>query len=494
MRIPISLLKAVTVVYISFSLFPFFLGWVRPYYSIPLSVLLVFGLYQYIKNLDFRLKEFYPQKQVIGFLIILFLWVSFSGSGGMGYQITDLYKSNTLVKELTNHSWPLEYNVEGQKMYLAHYLSYYIATPAVVGFLGFKAAQLALFIYTFIGVVLGFFWLFRFVKGNMIGFAVFMIFFGGVATVSVLLSQDAGIFEVLKSKILNHGYLFWLNSWETIPLNYMSVTDMLYWTPQHALAAFLGLGLILNDGWVDESIEYLPFKLSLLAMWSPMVLVGLFPLLVFVLLKFKLKGFWNATNLLIAPILFFVQAAYLLSIESGELVQHFIFTDMSAQGVSFTKQIGIYLYFLFFEVFIWAIPAFLIIQKSLKANEKSFLLFVVFLLCLIPLYRFGLWNDWCTRVSMGSLLVLAIYSYKAVNSSSGWQRAVILFVAILGAKAAFIGIAGSARYAGYRPHFMSPDEQQVLSLPEICVGYPITQFVASEDTFFFTHLVKEKEE
>lgn len=494
MRIPISLLRVITVLYISFSLFPFFLGWIRPVYGIPLSLLLIWGLYQHFKNLNFSKTEVYPAKQLIAFLIILFLWVSFSGSGGMGYQVSDLYKSNTLLKELINRSWPLDYDVEGQKMYLAHYLSYYIATPAVFGFLGFKATQLALFFYTYLGVVLSFFWMYRFVKGNLIGFSVFLIVFGGVTTLSILLSQDAGLIDVLLNKIQNHGYLFWLNSWETIPLNFMSVTDMLYWTPQHALAAFLGAGLILNDGFIDNDIRYLPFVLSLLAMWSPMVLVGLFPLLVFVLFKHQLKGFWNYTNLLIAPVLFMVQASYLLSIESEELVKNFIFTDMSADGVSLLKQVGIYLYFLFFEVFIWAVPIYIVLRKQFHLSEKRLFVFVVFMLCLIPLYRFGLWNDWCTRVSMGSLLTLALFGYKALVSAKGWKKHVLLCIAILGAKASLVAIGGSARHAGYRPKFMSPEEQQVLSLPEICVGYPITQFVAPEDTFFFNHLAKTKKQ
>ncbi|WP_304235863.1 hypothetical protein [Jiulongibacter sediminis] len=492
MRIPISLIRVITVLYISFSLFPFFLGWVRPVYGIPLSLMLIWGLYQHFKNLDFTKREFYPAKQLIVFLIILFLWVSFSGSGGMGYQVSDLYKSNTLVKELTNRSWPLDYDVDGNTMYLAHYLSYYIATPTLFGFLGFKAAQFALFFYTYLGVVLSFFWMYRFVKGNLIGFSFFLIVFGGVTTLSIMLSQDTSIIEVLKDKILNHGYLFWLNSWETIPLNFMSVTDMLYWTPQHALAAFLGVGLILNDGFVDDDIRYLPFVLSLLAMWSPMVLVGLFPLLVFVLLKFKFSGFWNYTNLLIAPVFFLVQASYLLSIESEELVKNFIFTDMSAEGVSILKQVGIYLYFLFFEVFIWAVPIYLILRNQLEKVELKLLFHVVFMLSVIPLYRFGLWNDWCTRVSMGCLLTLALFGYKALISGNGYKKVALFVILIMGGKASLVAIGGSAKHAGYRPNFLSPEEQQVLSLPEICVGYPITQFVAPDDTFFFKYLAKEK--
>ncbi len=494
MRVSVSYIRIITLLYIAFSLFPFFLGWTRLYYGIPLSLLLGLGIYQFTQSLSFDEVEFYSKRQLVIAIVILFLWVSFSGAGGMGYQVTDLYKSNTLVKELSTRSWPLEYDVDGEKMYLSHYLAYYIAAPTVFSILGFKVTQLALFVYTFIGILISVFWLHRFIKGNLAFFSVFFILFGGIATFSFVNTFGSESLSVYLDKILNHGYLFWLNSREVIPLNFMSVTDMLYWTPQHAIPAFLGVGIMLNAGFVDGDIKYMPFIICLLAMWSPMVLVGLFPLFVFVLLLRRFEGIWNYVNLIIAPILFIVLASFLLAIESGELVQHFIFTDLTGQGVSILKQMGIYFHFLFFEVVIWAIPIYAVLKNGFAKDEKILFLFTCVMLMIIPLYRFGLWNDWCTRVSMGSLIVLSLFAFRALVNAKGILKGVMILLFISGAQAASIGIIGSVIYSDFRPNFKSPEESQVLTLPEICVGYPITQFVASEDTFFFKHLAKQKME
>jgi hypothetical protein len=271
----------------------------------------------------------------------------------------------------------------------------------------------------------------------------------------------------------------------------MSVTDMLYWTPQHFIPAILGIGILLNDAYVEGDLRHTPFFLSLLAMWSPMVLVSLFFPFAFVLFQKKFSGIWNVTNLFIAPVIFFFTGTFLLAIESEELVKHFIITDLSERGFSRLDQVGIYLYFLVFEVVIWAFPVYLVMRRNWPAAHKQLFYFTVLALSLIPLYRFGLWNDWCTRVSMGSLIILAVYAYKAFVQSQGWKHWMMLLLFILGGQAFSIGFLGSVTEMGYRIKFDPPSEPEVLTLPEICVGYPITQFVAPEDSFFYTYLAQK---
>ncbi|AWV97861.1 hypothetical protein [Arcticibacterium luteifluviistationis] len=491
MRIPISILKVLTVCYISFALFPFFLGWTELKFGIPLCVLLLYGIFNYSKSLDFNIKEYFSVKSILLAALVIFIWVAFSGAGGMGYQYSDIFKSNTLVLELTQKPWPLEYEVDGERMFLSHYLGYYLPGPALVGFLGYKVVQLFHFFYTLLGISLGMFWLGRFTKQNLSSFALFFILFGGISTFALFSKYGLEAFPQLWDRVINHGYLFWLNSKEVIPLNYMAINDMLYWTPQHVIPSLFGIGLLLNDTFIDKDIRFTPFTISLLAIWSPLVLVGILPFFLFSLFYMRFKGIWNFTNLFIAPVIFGVVAVFLLAIESGELVKNFIITDLSEKGISVFQQLYVYAHFLFFEVLIWAIPIYLVLRNRFEKGNKKLFLFAVLLLVTIPLYRFGLWNDWCNRVSMPALVVLAIFAFKAFSEAKRVNKWILGVLFVLGTHAATIGIVGSFIESGYKINFHPPEESQVLSLPEICVGYPITQFVAHEDTFFFKYLAKK---
>lgn len=493
MRLPISYIKLFSLVYISFALFPFFLGWTRLEYGIPLSLLLGLGYINFYKSLDFSHKEYFSKKSLIFALIIVVIWVGFSGAGGMGYQYSDLFKSNTLIKDLTLNSWPLEYDVAGEKMYLSHYLSYYLPGPALVGFIGYKWAQLFLFFYTLLGISLGVFWLGRFAKGNLGSFAFFFVLFGGIASFALLFKYGGQAFGQLWDRVINHGYLFWLNSQNVIPLNYITICDMLYWTPQHVIPALFGVGFILNDVFIDRDIRFLPFTVSLLAMWSPLVLVGILPFFLFGLFYRRFDGIWHYTNLIIAPIIFGVVAVFLLAIESQDLIKHFILTDLSERGISIGDQVWVYLQFIFFEVLIWAIPVFWVLKSDFEKGHKVLFGLTILLLTCIPLYRFGLWNDWCNRVSMPALVILAIFAFKAFKMAKSIKKLVLGFIFILGTHGATIGILGSFIDSGYFFKFNPPSQNAVLTLHEICVGYPIAQFVASEDAFFFKYVAKKPE-
>ena len=92
---------------------------------------------------------------------------------------------------------------------------------------------------------------------------------------------------------------------------------------------------------------------------------------------------------------------------------------------------------------------------------------------------------------MPALVVLAIFAFKAFIKAKSIKKLVLAGLFILGTHGATIGILGSFIESGYFFKYKPPGQNAVLSLPEICVGYPITQFVASEDAFFFKYVAKK---
>lgn len=490
-KIPIELIKLFSILYISFPLIPFYSGWLKPHFGIPLLIILFFGFYKYFKNLDFSIILSINKFTFFSILFIVFIWVSFSGSGGMGYQFYDHVKNNTLAVELSDRKWPISYDVNGETLYLSHYLGFYIVSPFILGLIGYKYVQLGVFIYTLIGILLGTFWILLIAKKVKVSSLLIFIVFGGGAAISILLKQKELFFNEIVNLIKNHSYVFWLNCWEIIPLNYLSKTDLLYWTPQHFIPTLLGMGILLYDGLIKEDMKYTPFFLSLILFWSPMILVGIFPFFLFFLYKSKFKNVFNSVNLIIALLLFLINASYILAIDSQSLIKGFIFVSPEINHFSYLKQIGAFLYFLVFEVFIWVIPIWFILKKSMPKDEKHLFILTSLLLILIPLYRFGLWNDWCGRISTPALTVITIFAIKAFHESKKLKKMLISSIIVIGSLSFIIDFTGSLYFSNFRIKFSPPEKTAVGTLPEICVSYPIEQFVATKNTFFFTYLAKD---
>lgn len=497
LKINISSLKIASVVYLAFPYFIFFLGWLKLPIGFFLSVVLLLALFFFAKNQPKNLYSQISFFQVVACILVVSIWVLFSGSGGFGYQNHDYYKHNSLLKDLTVQHWPVSYNLESGQKFLSHYLAYYLPGPGLFGALGWKYVNLANFFLTIIGVLLSIFWLIRFI-GKFSFWVVIIFIFASGAHIFVLLYENGGnITNIISDNINNHKYLFWLNclniNKEPInTINFMTVSDMLYWGPQHAIGAWLAIGLLLND-WMDKNIKYAPFYISLVAFWAPLVLIGLAPLLLFVLVKEKFKGILNIVNLIIAPIIFAVIGLFLTSIKVTELTQHFIFHNRSAIGISLANQILAYLYFIAVEVLIWWIPAYLVLQKTEIKKYNGLFWAALVLLNTIPLFRYGQWNDWCTRTSLPSLYILyAMMAMAIIHTRNIKYKLFLVSICIICSISPAILILSSLKSNGYKIKWSPPAEEFIGDLPSASVGFPVDQFVADPDRLFYKYLAKNK--
>lgn len=497
LRININSLKIASVIYLALPYFIFFLGWLKLPIGIILSIVLLIGLYIFAKNQPKNIFSQAPLFQLICCILVVLLWVLFSGAGGFGYQNHDYYKHNSLLKDLTIQHWPVSYNLEAGQKYLSHYLAYYLPGPGLFHALGWKYVNLANFFLTLSGVFLSIFWLLRFV-GKFSFWVVLIFIFGSGAHIFVLLYENGGnITSLVADNINNHKYLFWLNclniNKEPInTINFMSVSDMLYWGPQHAIGAWLAVGLLLND-WMDKNIKFAPFYISLVAFWAPLVLVGLAPILLFVLVNEKFKGVFNLINMIIAPIIFSVIALFLTSIKVTELTQHFIFHDRSSMGISLANQVFAYLYFILVEVLIWWAPAYFVLQKTAMKKYNGLFWVVLALLITIPLFRYGQWNDWCTRASLPSLYILYCMMAMAILYAKSVKiKAFLISICAICSLSPSILMLSSLKANGFKIKWSPPAEEFIGDLPSASVGFPVDQFVADPDCLFYKYLAKSK--
>jgi hypothetical protein len=489
-KLSIPRLKILSVVYLAFPYIIFFMGWLKQPIALALTVVLLYGLFIYQKNQAQKTIIEIPLLQLALIAGITLIWMLFSGAGGFGYQNHDYYKHNYLQYDLFLQKWPISYQVADQTKYLSHYLAYYLPGPAIFASLGWKYVQLANFIFTFSGVLLAVFWLMKFLGRFSYLALILFIFCSGLHIFILIYDHGFNLWPVMAEKIKNHGFVFWTNSLGILPLNFMGNSDMLYWGPQHAIATWLAIGLLINDWLLDNNLKYSPFYISLIAFWAPLVLIGLAPFLLVALISIRFKGIFNELNLIIAPIVFGVIALFLTSIETGDLLQHFIFQSKPIQSASYLSQALTYLYFITVEVLIWWAPSYLILKNHVSKQYKALFITALVVLFFTPLFRYGLYNDWCSRVSLPALFVVFSMAIMAIFISKSTPQKVLLSSLFAAASIGpIILIAGSIRYSHYKISWQPPVEKQMRNLP--ATDFPIEQFVASPDEPFFKYFAKQ---
>lgn len=491
-NISVKYLRIITLLVILTPFFPFFIGWMKPLYGVLMSLILLFSFWQYLRHQRSTNSISVPLINLFVIAAGVFVFVGLSGSGGFGTQVADYNKQNAIIKDLIDQQWPLTYSLNNERVFLATYMGYYVLIPSIFGGMGWKWVNLFYFFYSYGITLIAVLWLFRFAKNFKKAGVLFLLFFSGISLFSFVALHGFEFLNVLKENIKDDKHFFWLNAWNTLPLNYLGAFEQLRWSPQHTLPTWLLIGLMLNDWFVDDDVKFMPFYLSLLVLWSPIVMVGFFPYLLLMILQKGFRPILNTTNLVMAPVIFGMVALMILSIEAGSFPKHFIFKYDNTVGNGLVQKILVYIGFLFFEVIVWFVPVYFILKNKLSQSERQLLWFCGVLLCTIPLFRYGLWNDWVGRVSMPSLVILLAFTWRAFGQATARWRGALLGILVLAAMSPLAQLTSSFRAMGYKIAFKPQPVKQVLDLPSVCVGYSLDQFVAKENTFFYKYIAKEK--
>ena len=423
---------------------------------------------------------------------ILIVWIVFSGVGGLGLQTSDYLKHNALSYDLIVNPYPIKYIINDKVYYLSHYLGYYL-TPAFFGkFLGWTAYNYINIVWTSLGISLSVFWVAR-LTGKLKWYVLLLfILFGGLRFGGGLVQYSLnGTLDIFYKAVYGTVSLFSLNSLtHSFEFIYHNTTDLIYWSPQHTIGAWIGVGLFLEDWHNRKNIRYAPLYFSALAFWSPWTFIGLCPFALVAVIQLKDYHKWFSISSFLAGLTILgLTVVFLFGVTNNHLINHFIFNNYHLSGASNLTIFKSYLFFICSEVLIYAIP--ILIVMYLKKDTHFFLVILTtVVLLLVPLYRYGQWNDWCAKVGVPAQFILTIMVIKMIlqkTKLSYYLIGIFLICAII----PIITIINSFRYARHYPIPNFPKEVQIASLPETantCACWPKEQFIASEESFFFKYI------
>ncbi len=410
-------LIAGSLLYLSLPYIIFFAGWLKWYIAGPciglILIVLLLCFQEGRRHVERSQQPRLTWNSLILMLLTAAVLLGISGVGGYGYQDSDWLKHNTILRDLVNRPWPVVYEIEDVHVPLVYYIAY-LLPAALVGKLGgwFWANQ-ALFVWTYVGLVLAMLWYVKLIRRPYLALLLFVVFSGLDAVGQIIITP-------LGKMILGTGDLSWDHiEWWAVGWQYASNATLLFWVPNQAISGWIIAGMTMYTVLHPPWRKYILFAFSLTALWSPFVTIGIAPYVIvdFVTeaspLSKRLKPYLSLPNITGGALLIIIGLFYIskfadipLSWEM-ESVHGLIFT--------FTRSVGEFLGVVFliplFCVLEFGIYGMIIHKGNPTFGRKHRVMFMTTLICLalLPFYRYGYWNDMTMRASIPPLFFLAIF-------------------------------------------------------------------------------------
>jgi hypothetical protein len=495
-KFPVRTLKAVIVCYLAISFFIFFITWLTLLFSIPLCLILGFCLVKYIQRLS---KDDYleiPVFQAIISTIIVFCWVGVSGNGGMGVQWNDIIKPVAISRDIVLNGNPILYQEAstGETFFLCQYMVFYITIPTLFGFLPWSVVMFISFLYVFFGVMLGMVWFWH-LSGSYSPFVtLFFVFFCGIDFAGF--AYSVGLKNAilgLKNDFFSYQ-AFWGNTMidPKMPFLYQSHTHSMFWSPQHALASWIGMGMFAYDFINKKNLTESPFYLALLIFLSPFIVIGIAPFFLYSAIKKGILGFFTLQNILMIPIVLTI-VWYMSSLPIATIESGFIFYK-AERLLYYFNQIKAFAIFWLADIGVWMIPVVFFYWKLKNDDFKTLALLTIIVLSLVPLYRFGTYNDWSQRVSMPALFLTSILVVRVFIQSKLKLRLYFVLIFCLAAWDPVYFIGNSLKVTHGKLAFNPYEINAIPTYYEACKKgrFPLNQTVAPVSASFYQIACRKK--
>ena len=471
---------------ISYLILPiciFFMGWLNTFLGLILSLLFIYLGYKLYLTFKVDENNLFKKKNLIYWfvsLLLICIWVYFSGIGGFSYQNDDFWARNAIFRDLINYDWPVIYDLSIEPEYVTNLLgtskvafSYYyifwlpVALISKVFKLSWAVSNYFLYVYVVIGILLTLYFLNRKFKKCSYVALVLLICFSGLDVIRYIIRN--GVLPTVEH-IEWYGDFFY---------QYSSNTTQLFWIFNQSVMVWLIMSMFIN-------IDNHKYTLALCALtfaYSPWAMIGLLPYMLVVFVK-NIKNSINATNICVCLIMLIIFGSFYFSGTKGSNPFHisFLYFDGSYKAYIMLVLLEFGLYYLLIG----------------KKNYEYYYVTLISLL-FIPFIQDESLN-FCMRVSIPALFMLMYYVASALYDNNGIKRILLIVLLMIGSYTPFTEVYRSIRNKLDWPEYIIRDEinsfgntQYNGDDKEDSIKMISDQFFAYEykDSFFFKYLAKK---
>lgn len=436
------------------------------------------------------LRSFWPA------LLLILIWTGLSGIGGFGLQNGDYKSHNALLKTLIFDAWPLRITFEGEVVNIVYYVGYYLPAAAFGKLFGWTAANIFIFIWALAGVWLSFSW-FRRIGGNSREEQCWWKLLLGALVFCIASGMDVIGYYGYQTNPFEWGEH--IEHWADV-VQYTSQTALLYWVPQHTLAAWLVAGLTYDCLDDAHSFRYLGLAIAASVLWSPFGMAGIAPYLLGLLIVFvwkkQFRALFEFSSLPLNIASLWLAATHLLYISSNQydfpsgllwnLVQ-----DRS-KYVSTLVVFWLLEFVLLTGVLVWLAYEIRRHENGASKMQWGVLALASLVLMVLPLFKMGYSNDIVMRGSIPSLLVLWAFATRVLLDATQHLKhrrvalpfALLVLFLLIGSYTSFSEIGRSV----YRMRLGPPALGTVKPMAEASYPHIVAQRIGLDDTLFYRYL------
>jgi len=503
-------------VYIALPVMLFFIGWTKWWIAVPVCLLLFISFVRAsFDKVDLWLPPIKKETVQLGILVLILigLWVYFSGIGGKVAQSPDHYWRNTIFNILVEYDWPVQKELLRGGIIRNRVLIYYIGfwlPAAVVGKLfGLAAGYTFQMIWAVLGIFLVYIYITSFLKRMSALPMVVFILFNGLDYLGYFFTSV----DVSGISWASH-----LETWNKY-YQYSGFTTQLNWVFNQSIYAWLLVCLLL----IQKSNRQIVLIWSCGLITATIPFVGLLPFLLYKMvdngirlynikgdrLKAVAKDLFTVENVCCGGCVGILSFLYLLgngALKNAETVGGICENLIVAKGGTGVGVLGMipnittnlvsdpevlgknfwYILFLLLEVGVY----FILIYRYQRNNILFYV--TVITLCLVPKIQFGSYNEFCMRASIPALFVLFVLVmqslYRIIDGRDWIRMAALLLALIIGARTALGEFMTNSVYTALMSHseegvrIQMVDEDSVFNA-ENFAGY-------EEGNFFFKYIAK----
>ena len=400
----IYLLRCLSISYLLIPNLLFFIYWTRSSIAITGVAVLVFLLFQIIKDQNFNKTAFLTKKDILILIAASLIITLVSGVNGICYQTFDYWCHNTKFYELYKNEWPIRIPLDGPV--ISYYYGYYVVPALLSKWLG-GISESFIFIWTLLGFFLGFTWVYLALNKKLV-----------FAILALSVGDTPHIFKTVFFKLTGRLYEFGdfgVEAWSNF--------ENALWVPNQVIPTLIIGGMFVFVLKNKLQLEYLVLPVALTFWWAVFpaftsgLLIAILIIRKWILSRFQLN--WGNVIMQVflpalacLPILLFFLSHEEAPI-SGFLWQ---FPDsMVNRVIEYCINIGMNL------------ALFILIYLCFKKYGKVILPFTPFFLILIfilifPIYRMGKVNDFLFRGLMPYLIIIGIYLFYPLSEAKTYKE------------------------------------------------------------------------
>ena len=376
------------------------------------------AIFLYLKRETQQDSKYFKKSELIVISCLAIITSLLAGFSGHFYINGDWAKHMAILYDLSHSAWPVYFHppdIPDRVTQLIYYFGYYLTPAFLLKIFGSNFLFPILFTYSAFGLCLSFAWVYRSIGRTSIWLGIAFIFIGGLDLL--------GWLTIKKSLPEFATHIEW---WAESQTQYPSVINIIFWVPQHALAAFIGWPLIRkflgNKQYWGASLT-----LASLPLWSPFICVGLVPYVLYLLFKNKPK--WIE----VTPCSLYLGTLAIIYLS-------FYSSTSQSLNLNVTKhsEFILYIRMFYFSLIEFGVLAALVWfgwDQKARSERRNLFFIVIGTLFLIPFIHSTGWNDWAMRVSIPSLYILWIwfienFTRKDLQISIRVSMALILLICL----------------------------------------------------------------